>query len=145
MRKKEFIWFGVLLVVGGIYIRFFTHWFEKREIAITTSLRPSQRPGETVFPVYFTLNGDYKLTSVKIIPLEEDKFNPLAPPVWHLVSDSNSVPTRAFRYGQPIRGMKPALKGVRPEPLTPGVVYRLILSAGDLTGHKDFKAKAIGE
>ncbi len=145
MRKKDIFWFGVLLVLGGIYIHYFTHWFEKPEIGITASLRPSRRAGETVFPVFFTLNGDYKLTSVKIIPLEENKFNPLAVPVWHLVSDSNSVPTRAFRYGQPIRGMKPALKGVRPDPLTPGVVYRLMLSAGDISGHKDFKAKAVGE
>jgi hypothetical protein len=145
MRKKDFIWVGVLLVLGGIYIHFFTHWFEKQEIAITASLRPSRRAGETVLPVFFTLNDDYKLTSLKVIPLENDKFNPLAAPVWHLVSDSNSVPTRAFGYGQGIRGMKPALKGVRPDPLTPGVVYRLILSAGDLTGHKDFKTKEIGE
>ena len=145
MRKKDFIWFGALLVLGGIYIHYFTHWFETLQIGITASLRPSQRAGETVFPVFFTLNGDYKLTSLKVIPLQEDKFNPRALPVWHLVSDSNSVPTRAFLYGQPIRGMKPALKGVRPDPLTPGVVYRLILSAGDRSGHKDFRAKAIGE
>jgi hypothetical protein len=41
--------------------------------------------------------------------------------------------------------MKPAPEGVRPEPLRPGVVYRLIVSAGGSTGHKDFKAKAIEE
>jgi hypothetical protein len=145
MRKKDFIWIGVLLVLGGIYIHFFTHWSDKPEIAIIASFRPSLRPGATVSPVFFTLSGDYKLTSLKVIPLEDDKFNPQATPVWHLVSDSNSVPTRAFFYGQGIRGMKPALKGVRPDPLTPGVVYRLILSAGDLTGMKDFKAKAVGE
>ena len=145
MRKTDIIWFGVLLVLGGVYIHFFTHWFEKQEIAIIPSIRPSQRAGETVSPVFFALNGDYKLTSLKVIPLEGNKFNPLAAPVWHLVSDSNSVPTRAFRYGQPIRGMKPALKGVRPDPLTPGVVYRLILSAGRSTGSKDFRAKAVGE
>jgi hypothetical protein len=145
MRKKDFIWIGVLLVLGGIYVHFFTHWFEKQEIVIIPSFRPSRGAGETVSPVFFTLNGDYKLTSLKVIPMEEDKFNPLAAPVWHLVSDSNSVPTRAFRYGQPIRGMKPALKGVRPEALTPGVVYRVILSAGDISGHKDFRAKAVGE
>jgi hypothetical protein len=145
MRKKEIIWFGILLVLGGVYIHFFTHWFEKPQIAIIPSFRPSLRAGETVSPVFFTLNGDYKLTSLKVIPLEENKFNALAAPVWHLVSDSNSVSTRAFRYGQAIRGMKPALKGVRPGALTPGVVYRLVLSAGDISGHKDFRAKAVGE
>jgi hypothetical protein len=145
MRKKELIWIGALLILGGIYIHYFTHWFEKQEIAITASLRPSRRPGETVFPVFFALNGDYKLTSLKVIPLQDNKFDPLAPPVWHLVSDSNSVPTRAFRYGQGIRGMKPALKGVKPDPLTPGTVYRLIVSAGNLSGNKDFQTKTIGD
>jgi hypothetical protein len=146
MRKKEIIWIGVLLVLSGVYIHFFTHWFEKREIGIAVSLRPSRRADALVFPVAFTLDGDYKLTSLKVIPQEGDKFNPQAIPVWHLVSDSNSVPTRAFRYGQPIRGMKPALKDVRPDPLTPGVVYRLVLTAGNLTGEsKPFKTKEIEE
>ncbi len=145
MRKKDIIWVGVLLVLGGIYIHYFSHWLEKQPIAITASVRPSRRPGEAVFPVYFTLNGDYRLTSLEVIPMEGDTFNPQAIPVWHLVSDSNSVPTRAFRYGQQIRGMQPALKGIRPDPLTPGVVYRLILSAGKLTGNRDFRAKAIGD
>jgi hypothetical protein len=145
MRKKEIIWIGLLLVLGGVYIHFFTHWFEKQEIGITASIRPSRRPGALVFPVFFTLNNDYKLTSLKVIPLQGDKFDPLATPIWHLVSDSNSVPTRAFRYGQPIQGMKSALKGVRPDPLTPGVVYRLTLSTGDATSSIDFKTKAIGD
>jgi hypothetical protein len=145
MRRKEFIWFGVLLLVGGIYVHFFTHWFEKPAIVIIPSFRPGRRADDTTYQIFFTLNGDYKLTSVKVIPFQDDKFNPLTAPVWNLVSDSNSVPTRAFRYGQGIRGMKPALKGVRPDPLTPGTVYRLIVAAGDVTGSKDFKAKAIGD
>jgi hypothetical protein len=139
MRKKEIIWIGVLLVLSGIYIHFFTHWFEKREIGIAASLRPDRRANPPALMVVFSLDGDYKLTSLKVIPFDGDKFDPQATPVWHLVSDSNSVPTRAFRYGQKIGGMKSALKGVRPDPLTPGVVYRLILSTDNSTGHKDFK------
>jgi hypothetical protein len=142
MRKREIIWIGLMLVLGVIYIHFFSHWFEKREIGISASLRPSRKVGGPVFPVIFTLNGAYKLTSLKVIPLEDGKFNPLALPVWHLVSDSNSAPVRAFRYGQPIAGMKSALKGVHPDTLTPGIVYRLVLSAGDETGYKDFKTEA---
>jgi hypothetical protein len=143
MRKKDIMLIGLLLVLGGLYIHFFTHWFEKQPIAISASMRPIRRPGETVFPVYFTLDGDYKLTSLKVIPLQDDKFDPLATPAWQLLSDSNSIPTRAFRYGQPIRGMRSVLKGVRPAPLIPGTVYRLILSAGRSTGNKDFRATGV--
>ena len=146
MRKKEIIWIGVLLILFGLYAHFFTHWFERPQIRIDVSLRPSRRAGAPVFPVAFTLDGDYKLTSLKVIPLEEGKSSPQASPVWHLVSDSNSVPTRAFRYGQNIRGMRPALKDVRPDPLTPGVVYKLVLAAGNLTGEsKPFQTKAVGD
>jgi hypothetical protein len=145
MRKKELIWLGALLVLGGVYIRYLTHWFERPPIGIAASIRPSLRAGEEAFPIFFTLNGDYKLTSLKVVPMAEGKFDPLAAPVWHLVSDSNSVPIRAFRYGQGIRGMKPALKGVRAEPLKPGLVYRLMLKAGNSTGDKDFQTRAIGD
>jgi hypothetical protein len=145
MRKKEIILVVALLVLGAVYIHFFTHWFEKPAIGIMASIRPNRRPGGSPFMVVFTLNCDYKLTSLKVLPMEDDKYNPLALPVWHLVSDSNSVPVKAFRYGQSIAGMKPALKGVHPDPLTPGMVYRLILSAGNATSYKDFKTQAVRE
>jgi hypothetical protein len=140
MRKKEIIWLGVLLILGCAYIHYFTNWFEKGQIGIGASLRPNRRAGGDPFMVVFTLNDAYNLNNLKVLPLDGDKFNPDAIPVWQLVSSSNSVATRAFRYGQPIRGMKPALKGVHPDPLTPGAKYRLIVTAGDLTGFKDFKA-----
>jgi len=145
MRKKEIIWICVLLILGGIYVRKFTTWFVKPQIGIRASLRPNPRPGQDAFMVLFNLSGDFKLTSLKVIPWQDNKFDPKAPPVWNLVSDSNSVPTRAFRYGQGIRGMKPALKGVHPDPLAPGMVYRLIVSAGNVTGFKDFETKNIGD
>lgn len=128
----------MLLVFIGVYIHFFTHWNEKPSINITASLRPTRRhAGE--MSVVFTLNRECRLTSLKVLPLKGDQFDPNALPVWNLVSDSNSLPLRAFSYGQPLRGMHPALKGVRPDPLTPGAAYRLILAAGKATGSKDFK------
>jgi len=138
MRKKEVIWVVILLIVTGVYVRYFTHWFEKPAISISASLRPTRRHAGDL-SVVFTLNHEYSLTSLKVLPLEGDKFNPDATPVWHLISDSNSMPLRAFRYGQPLRGMKPALKGVHPDELTPGTTYRLVLAAGDASGYKDFK------
>jgi hypothetical protein len=145
MQKKELKWIAVLLVVAGLYVVFVVHPFRKRQIGVTVSVRPSRHPGENVFPVFFTLNNSYKLKSVEVLPLENRQLTPGAVPVWHLVSDSNSVPLRAFRYGQPIRGMKPALAGVHPDALVPGTVYRMLLTTADAACQIDFKAQAVGE
>jgi hypothetical protein len=66
----------------------------------------------------------------------------LGRPLWHLLSDSNSVPTRAFRYGETIKGMKPALKDARAESLEPDVAYRLFLEAGSIKAYCDFQTRA---
>jgi hypothetical protein len=142
MQKKELTWIGVLLVLGAIYIHFFGHWFDKKQIIISASIRPSRKADAEVYPVYFTLNDDYKLNTLTVFPLQEGTTNAEATPVWHLISDSNSVPTRAFRYGQHIGGMKPALKGVHAEALAPDVVYRIVLTSGGVTGSTEFGTKA---
>jgi len=60
-------------------------------------------------------------------------------PVWHLISDSNSVPVKVFSYGQGIRGMKPAVAGSRAQPLETNVAYRLLVTAGKAKGQHDFE------
>jgi hypothetical protein len=139
MRKKEVIWIGVLLVLGGVYIHFFTHWFRKREIDVVVSARLNRQANPPFSMTLFTLNDKYKLTKLKVIPLDGEKFNPLAIPVWDLDSESNSVPTKTIRYGQRIHGMKSVVKDTLAVPLTPGAFYRLMLTAGDATACKDFK------
>jgi hypothetical protein len=139
MRKRELIWTAALLLACAVYARYFTGWFVKRQITIHASWRPNFRGHGAGEPVlFFTLNDDFRLTSLKVIPLEDDKFNPQGRPVWNLVSDSNSAPVRAFLYGQHIKGMKPALAEVQPDPLEPGTDYRMVLSAGNLSGYTDF-------
>lgn len=145
MKKREIFWIAVLLLVAGAYYHFFGGRFAGRQLAIHASLRPSRRAEAAVYPVYFTLNDDFRLTSVKVVPLEDGQINPATMPVWNLVSESNSAPTRAFFYGQHIRGMKPALANVQPDPLTPGVIYRITLSSGNLTAAMDFKTQATSE
>jgi hypothetical protein len=129
MQKREIIWIAVLLGLLGAYYHFFRGRYAAKPIIIHVSLRPSRRAQTPVYPVYFTLNDDFKLTSVKVVPLDDDgQINPATMPVWNLVSDSNSAPTRAFLYGQHIPGMKPALAGVKPDPLTPDVIYQIQIS-----------------
>ena len=59
-------------------------------------------------------------------------------PIWQLISDSNSVPTTDFAYGVPIRGMRPSVQGATPDPLEPGVKYRLLIEAKGGNAEHDF-------
>jgi len=142
MQRKEITWIVVLLALISLSLLLNRNRFAKEQMVINPSLRPARRADAAVWPVFFALNSDFRLTSVKVVPFDGDKFNPLNRPVWHLISESNSVPTRAFRYGQPIQGMQPALKDVRAEALEPGVVYRLLVEAGNVTASTDFSTKA---
>jgi hypothetical protein len=141
MQRKDVTWIVVLLALVGLSILVNRNRFAKEQMIINPSLRPARRADATVWPVFFALNDDFRLTSVKVIPFDGDKFDPLAHPVWQLVSDSNSVPTRAFRYGQPIKGMKPAVPNLQPDALEPGVVYRLLVEAGSVKATTDFSTK----
>ncbi|HEY2083585.1 MAG TPA: hypothetical protein VGI88_12445, partial [Verrucomicrobiae bacterium] len=59
-------------------------------------------------------------------------------PAWELKSDSNSVPTKLFSYGDRIHGMKPIVSNARPDPLIPGETYRLIIEVGSHKTEHDF-------
>ena len=43
-----------------------------------------------------------------------------------------------FTYGCSIGGMQPAVPGAAPDPLEPGVTYRLLVEAGPLKLQDDF-------
>ena len=143
MNKKNFILIAVALALAGVYVVCFTDWFKPKTIHISHTVRPGRsgnRPGEAAAPLLaFGLGGDYELTEIKVVPLAARQANPLAQPVWHLVSDSKSVPIKYFIYGQGIRGMKPEVPGVRPQPLQPNVAYRLFVTAGKARGRHDFE------
>ena len=139
MTKKNSFLIVILLVMASVYVACFTQWFRPKTIHISHTVRP----GEAAAPLLaFGLGGDYELTEIKVVPLAALQANPLAQPVWHLVSESKSVPIKYFIYGQGIRGMKPEVPGVRPQPLQPNVTYRLLLQAGSLKGQHDFQAAA---
>ena len=55
------------------------------------------------------------------------------------MSKSNSIPTKTFVYGMNIEGMHPKVPGARPDPLQPGIAYRLFVAAGELKGEHEFK------
>ena len=85
------------------------------------------------------LNGFHPLTTVKVVLVADMETNKFPHAIWKLISDSNSVPTSSFNYGSYIRGMHPDVKGARPDPLEPGVAYRLIVvTAKDKQVQHDF-------
>jgi hypothetical protein len=130
MTKKNWVLIGIVAVLGILYVIYFTNWFRSKTILIGDM----ERSGH----VEFGFNRAYPLTSIKVVSVSELESNKYALPVWELKSDSNSIPIRAFRYGQWIRGMKPAVKGTQPEPLEHGAKYRLFVEAGSLKAQHDF-------
>ena len=137
-----------LLVGGGLY--WVAGLFRPEKIQILCDIHPPRVSKKNpraanpppAFEVAFGFDQKCTLTDVRVVALEEWATNQLARPLWHLVADSNAVPTRAVVYGQWVRGMRPAVKGKRAEPLQPNVAYRLLIEAGSSTGECDFKLSA---
>jgi hypothetical protein len=140
MNKKNFILIAIALVLAGVYAVYFTDWFRTKTIHIAHTSRPvrSARTGSAATQLIFGLGDYYSLTEVKVVPLAALQTNKLAQPVWHLVSDEGSDDVDHFIYGQKINGMDPAVADARPEPLQPGVTYRLFVAAGKVRGQQDF-------
>ena len=76
--------------------------------------------------------------ALKVVSAAELATNKYAPALWNLVSESNSVPIKDFNYGAPIQGMHPAIKGAPPDPLEPGVKYRLFVETHSLKAEHEF-------
>ena len=98
-----------------------------------------------VLPVSFTLDGKYRLSSIKVVELSAYLTNKYVTPVWHLISKTNSAPVRGFLYGLPIPGMAPALPDSKPKNLLPNVAYRLFVEAGRAKGNQDFQTREAGD
>jgi hypothetical protein len=142
MEKKQWILVAVLLALAGVYVFYFTDWFQHKSIQIHYTSRPLRLrfpPGATLSTITFGFDKTFRLTEVKVVPLAEFQTNQNAMPLWHLVSDSKSAPVERFIYGQNIRGMKPAVAGAHAEPLESNVTYRLFVAAGSLKGQHDFQ------
>ena len=148
MTKKNFIVLSAaFLAVVGFYLYLYKDSFKKADIQISLTIRPKPAAlaSKTVdaadadsVNLNFGMDQKYKLTSVKVLPLNELKTNTFAHPIWELTSDSNSVPTQTFSYGHHIHGMHPSIKGATADALAPNVPYRLEIVAGPKKGHRDF-------
>lgn len=146
MTRKVWMMIALAFILGSLSIYLNRDWFATEHIQITDRSRPARGPwagrsdadNSAVNPLVIIFSRPLKLTMVKVVPAFAAETNRFAPPVWHLVSESNSPPTKEFTYGARIRGMHPAVKGMQPEPLLPELKYRLFIEAGPLKAEHDF-------
>jgi len=146
MTKKNIFLALLAVVLGGVYVVYFTDWFKPKTVQIFHTFRPVRqlraKPRDGVLPdLRFGINQKLRITDLKVVSVEALQTNEHALPTWHLVSDSNSVPLGQFFYGQGIPGMRPAVNGSRSQPLATNVTYRLFVTAGNTTGQHDFELK----
>jgi hypothetical protein len=142
------------LILGSIYVYAFTDLFKsKRPIQIYAQVRPmlpnmrhngrnsdaTKQPDMP--PITFTLDDDYKLTEIKVVAAEEYKTNKYAHPVWHMITDSSSQPTKGLVYGMKVKGMKPSIPKGHAETLQANTVYLLLIEAGKSKGEVNFKMR----
>ena len=142
MTKKNLVLLLFTLGLAVVYAIWFTDWFHPVALRISHThrdLHPHLQHGNALPGLKFGVNGEFRLTEIKVVPLAGYETNHNVLPLWHLVSDSNSVPVKFFIYGARIRGMRPAPPGSRPQPLTTNVVYRLFVRAGKIAGEHDFQ------
>ena len=135
----------VFIVLAAICVYHCLDWIKPPAIQIIPQLRPPWVAGQAsaeVYQVTFILDRKYRLTCVKVVPVWVLETNKYAPPVWHLVSSSNSVPQRGFLYGMTIPGMQPKRADAQPQPLVPDRAYRLYLESGRVKGQVDFRTRA---
>jgi len=130
MNKKSWILVSAAVLLGAVYIIYFSNWFKPKVMTIAHNGRFGS--------INFTLDNLHRLTALRVVSVSELQSNKYALPVWALKSDSNSVPTKLFSYGARIRGMKPAVENTTAQPLIAGVTYRLIVEAGPLKAEHDF-------
>ena len=147
MTRKLWTTIVLTLALGSISLYLNKDWFAKDNIQITHRSRAAraglsgrQRPTamDAVNPILFGFDRKLKLKLIQVIPVRDIETNKYPHPIWHLISKSNSVPVSDFTCGCSIGGMQPAVPGATPDPLEPGVTYRLLVEAGSLKLQDDF-------
>jgi hypothetical protein len=147
-RNKAILSATIILALAALYLYEYKDAILGRPIQISHTMRlrlamaarrrpSSLSPDAPLIPT-FTLGNDYRLTALKLFRLDEFKARGYARPLWELVADSKSYPTRVFLYGRGIPGMHPKVADEEPEPLVTNVTYRLVVTAGRLKGEHDF-------
>jgi hypothetical protein len=144
MTRNNLLLILFAVVLATVYVVWFSDWFKPKTVRIyhtSRNLRPNNGRGNAMPNLMFGVSPQVRLTELKVVPLDAYETNKDAAPVWHLVSESNSMPVKFFYYGEYIRGMHPAIKGVAANELETNVTYRMFITAGSIKGQHDFELK----
>ena len=145
MSKRTIFLIFTAVVLAVAYVKFFKpDWFTPKKIQIMYRNFParSRRTGTTRMALTFYLDKPYKLTSIKVVSAAEAQTNKYPHSLWHLVAQTNSVPTIEFDYGGHIVGMKPEIAHASPEPLEVGQRYTMHIETADkVQGEVTFNSK----
>jgi hypothetical protein len=149
MTLRDKVLLACALILGVIYVIFFTDLFRKPKIQIIPQVRPDRasaipRPRDSapVYPVSFRFNKRYQFKSIKVVKTADYATNRFAVPLWHVVSDSNSAPQNSIVYGAPkIPGMRTAVARAKPQPLEAGVEYMLLVETPKIKAQTNFTAR----
>ncbi len=144
MTKKNWLLIVAVAALAVVYVVYFTDWFRPKTVQIfhtSRNLHPRALRGGALPSLIFGINQQLRLTELKVVTVADFQTNLHPLPLWHLVTDSNSVSVKQFHYGEFIGGMKAAVKGARPQVLTTNVAYKLLIAAGAVTGQHDFELK----
>src|SRR5436190_22618096 len=119
MTRKQWLWLTVVLALAAFSLYLNKDSFASSNIHVYHRSRPAraglfrgrQRKDDNpaINPIVFGFSHKQKLVSIKVVPLSEFATNKYAHALWHLVSDSNSVPLKDFTYGQTFQGMHPSI------------------------------------
>lgn len=146
-RKNVILTTIVALAIAALLVYEYRDAFIRRPIQISHTFRlrmimarrlPANFTGNLPLVPTFRLGNEYRLTSVKVIRLDELKTKGFAHPLWEMVADSKSYPIQDFPYGRKIPGMHPKVEDMQAEPLETNVAYRIEVAAGRLKGQHDF-------
>jgi len=151
MNKNTIVLVIIAVILGAVYLYYFTDWFQKETIQVIPTIRSTGKVGNIprskgdppVYPVSFAFSGKYQLTSVKVVAADDLRTNKFPVPLWELISDSHSIPTKSLIYGVPPRGMKPSIPRARAQPLMPDVDYVVLLAAGKIKAQTNFHTREI--
>jgi len=144
MTKNNWLLTLLAVVLFVVYAIYFTGWFQPKTIQIRSTYRNlhPRAAREGVLPaLIFGVNRQMQISEIRVVPFDGFQTNKNILPLWHLVTDSNSIPVKTFYYGQYIRGLHPAFKGTHAGSLETNVPYLIIVTSDRIKGELKFELK----